>query len=172
MTELVSGLKINMKKENTETVNVNVDDDKMLDLDGPNEMLSSNETITDTVQIEKIQSKNDVVEHIDKLVKTNNENVVLKPLRDLFVDLNNIEPHKMFQSQCILNEPNGLKIVLNFVNDKPRDDVAVLVLTTTNYNSQPILNYQIEASVSKVCLFNLKKLIQCLLIKKIFYFVF
>lgn len=143
-----------MKKENHETSNINADDDKMLDIEDPIE------SISDNVKVDKINFdanqivKTEVVEHVDIVATKSSQDNVQKPLRELFVNLNSIQPHETFQSQCILDEPNGLKIVLNFAKDRPRTDVAVLVLTTTNFYNQPISNYQFEASVSKVKRFN------------------
>lgn len=155
MTELVSGLKINLKKDSVEPVGGSAEDDKMLDIGDAAEPSSSAEAIIDDVSIEQVNPKaaetikHETGDRRETLAKPNQENVQ-KPLRELFVDLNSIEPHETFQPQCILDEPHGLKITLNFAKDRPRQDVAVLVLTTTNHNSQPISNYQFEASVSKV----------------------
>lgn len=78
-----------------------------------------------------------------------------KPLSEINVDINSIMPHKTLAPRVLLEEEKGLKITLNFSRDRPRKDVTVLVIITTNHNSQPISNYQFEASVSRVSFISL-----------------
>lgn len=73
-----------------------------------------------------------------------------KALADIIVNLNDIRPHDEHTPRCILDDKSALKIMLNFAKDKPRSDVAVLVITTTNQNQLPIKHFQFEASVPKV----------------------
>lgn len=73
-----------------------------------------------------------------------------KPLSEINVDINTIMPHETLTPRILLDEKDGLKITLNFSRDRPRDDVTVLVITTTNHSSQSITNYQFDASVSRV----------------------
>lgn len=157
ITELVSGLKLNMGKQSTESYvnDPDLDDDKLL------------EEPDDVVPSPAINSEIDLLAHdFDPLaasqpsearptpknevsVKNGPENVN-KPLSEIFIDLNSIQPNDEHPPRCILDESNGLKIMLNFTKDHPRPDVVVLVITTTNHNSLPLSNYQFEASVTKV----------------------
>lgn len=77
-----------------------------------------------------------------------------KPLAEIVIDLNEVRPHDEYAPRCIMDEKCGLKIMLNFTKDKPRPDVAVLVVVVTNHNKLPIKNFQFEASVQKVCMKN------------------
>lgn len=157
ITELVSGLKLNMGKNSTETcpLDADLDDDKLLEQ--PEDAVPLHATNCD---IDLLAHDFDPLASNDPIeVKSTpkNENPskngpenVNKPLSEIFVDLNSIRPHDEFHPRCILDESSGLKIMLNFTKDHPRSDVVVLVITTTNHNSLPLFNYQFEASVTKV----------------------
>lgn len=58
------------------------------------------------------------------------------------VDLDSIEPAS---DRTILNEPKGLKVVLNFTKEHPREDVAVIVVSVANQS--PNLVTDIELSL-------------------------
>lgn len=158
ITELVSGLKLNMGRNSMENCvdDPDLDDDKLL------------EDPIDVVPLQTTNCEIDLLAHdFDPITAANqstetvpapkNENAtknghenVNKPLSETIVDLNTIRPHDEYQPRCILDESNGLKIMLNFTKDHPRPDVVVLVITTTNHNSVALSNYQFEASVTKV----------------------
>lgn len=144
LTQLISGLKSNLKKETEESPIL--DDDKLL-LDDVEPLgaspikLEANEPII----IDDLPSSAQHVISIDE-----NSSQTNKPLADILVDLNEIRPHDEYAPRCIMDEKSGLKIMLNFTKDKPRPDVAVLVITTTNQNKLPIKHFQFEASVPKV----------------------
>lgn len=142
LTQLISGLKSNLKKDSEESPSV--EDEKSL-LDNDVEPL-------DTLPMKKLNDDllsilSDNTTATDEIVVPSNVN---KALADIIVDFNDIRPHDDHIPQCIFDEKSGLKIVLNFTKDKPRSDVAVLVITTTNHNSLPVKNFQFEASVPKV----------------------
>lgn len=144
LTQLISGLKSNLSKEADESPQQ--DDDKLL--------------LDDIEPVEKSPIKSDLID--DPIVDKPNESVaspvvecssqinVSKPLAEIVIDLNDIRPHDDYAPRCIMDEKCGLKITLNFTKDKPRPDVAVLVITTTNHSKLPIKNFQFEASVQKV----------------------
>jgi ADP-ribosylation factor-binding protein GGA len=72
-------------------------------------------------------------------------------LKDIRVDINDIEPSDTEPPRIIVDEKKGLKILVNFTNDKPAKDVMVLVITVINQGSMAISNFQFDASVSKPC---------------------
>lgn len=151
ITQLISGLKSNLTKEPEEESPSLLDDDKLL-LDNDDEPLgltptkhpNSNESVADALKEQQTTT----------VSATPNESAVQvnlnKPLADIVVDLNEIRPHDDFAPLCIMDEKSGLKIMLNFTKDKPRTDVAVLVITVTNQNRLCVRNFQFEASVPKV----------------------
>lgn len=71
-------------------------------------------------------------------------------LADLHIDLANIRPSQV-PARIVLDDPLGLKVVLNFAADRPRDDVGCYVLTITNQARQPIRGLSVIASASKPC---------------------
>lgn len=73
-----------------------------------------------------------------------------RPLSNFNIQIDSITPGDI-PPRIIMEETAGLKIMLHFVKDRPRDDISVIVITTTNHNSIAIKDYQFDASVSKVC---------------------
>lgn len=73
-----------------------------------------------------------------------------RPLSNFNIEIDSITPGDS-PPRIIMEETAGLKIMLHFVKDRPRDDISVIVITTTNHNSIAIKDYQFDASVSKVC---------------------
>lgn len=71
------------------------------------------------------------------------------PLSEIVVDINSIRPGNK-PPLTIMDDPEGLKVMLHFARDHPRENVSVIVITTMNQNALPITNYQFDASVSKV----------------------
>lgn len=94
----------------------------------------------------------DVEPSIDLIVKpiTADRGAELRPLSEMSIDIEAIRPGAE-PPKTIMDEQEGLKIVLHFAKDRPRDDVSVIVITTTNQNSQPISNYIFDVSISKPC---------------------
>lgn len=72
-------------------------------------------------------------------------------LKDINLDINEIEPSETEAPRTILDEKKGLKILVNFTNDRPGKDVMVLVITVINQGPSAISNFQFDASVSKPC---------------------
>lgn len=72
-----------------------------------------------------------------------------RPLANFYIEIDSITPGEC-PPRTIMEETAGLKIMLHFVKDRPRDDISVIVITTTNHNSIAIKDYQFDASVSKV----------------------
>lgn len=129
------------------------DDDEILQV----EQIQTTPVQTNLVNTETDQAVTDqVVTQIKSEVCGNSVEITekLKSLAEIYVDLNTIRPHEKYLSRCILDDPSGLKIMLNFAKDRPRDDVSVYVITTTNQNRSPITHYQFDASVSRVSILN------------------
>lgn len=74
----------------------------------------------------------------------------VKPLAEIDLKLDEIQPSSL-PPRVVLDEPQGLKISLNFVRDRPRDDCLVVVISTINQGPTPIKNFQFDASVPKPC---------------------
>lgn len=175
MTDLVSELKFGLQKELKAACTPS--DDLLIDNDGS---LYDDEAILDHNDGDNNTNLNGLIESIqiqcDNNSQKSNENVsktsvtslagddeqqpqfqtlkqqhpLRKPLSEINVDINTIMPHESLTPRILLDEKNGLRITLNFSRDRPRDDVTVLVITTTNHSSQSITNYQFDASVSRV----------------------
>lgn len=173
MYDLVSELKSGLQKEQTRSspdvelflcVEAN-NDDAILDHIDMNKTYGDNQlpdilqpvddaTSTKCDTLEENSQKSRGNQHATKSdVSILAENSARKPLSEINVDINTILPHETLTPRIILDEKQGLKITLNFSRDRPRDDVTVLVITTTNHSSQSISNYQFDASVSRVGLF-------------------
>lgn len=153
LSNLISGLKINLTKETEAdlmagTSTNDLEDDEILLVE---QFQMPIETSSVNVEADKSavepQSK---TEANDNAVDKANSVEKLKALSEMYVDLNSIRPHEKHLSRCILDDSSGLKIILNFAKDRPRDDVSVYVITTTNQNRSPISNYQFDASVTRV----------------------
>lgn len=72
-----------------------------------------------------------------------------KPLSDLVVDLDHIQPSS-HPAKVIMDDANGLKVMLHFALDRPRNDVSVIVMVTTNQSSERVSKFVMDASVTKV----------------------
>lgn len=83
----------------------------------------------------------------EKREKTKTE---VKPLTDIDVSLSNVTPSNV-PPMTIFEEDNGLTVVLHFCQDKPRPDVNVVVISTTNKNKKPIIDFRFQGVVPKVC---------------------
>lgn len=145
LTQLISGLKSNLSKEADESPQQ--DDDKLL-LDDDIEPFEKSPIIFEPIDDPIIDKPNESATSI--VGECSKQIIVNKPLAEIVIDLNEIRPHDEYAPRSIMDEKCGLKITLNFIKDKPRPDVAVLVITTTNHNKLPIRNFQFEASVQKV----------------------
>lgn len=70
-------------------------------------------------------------------------------LKDINLDINEIEPSDTEPPRTIVDEKKGLKIVVNFTKDKPSKDVSVLVISVINQGPFAINNFQFDAVVAK-----------------------
>ncbi|XP_018044235.1 PREDICTED: ADP-ribosylation factor-binding protein GGA1 [Atta colombica] len=71
-------------------------------------------------------------------------------LTDITVCLEDIKPGTN-PPITVIEEKNGVSVVLHFAQDSPRSDVSVIVITTMSKNAKPLNNYLFQAVVSKKC---------------------
>lgn len=74
----------------------------------------------------------------------------IKPLTDIVVNLEDIKP-SVNPPLTVIEERNGISVVLYFTQDNPRPDVSVVVITTMSKNAKPLNNYLFQAVVPKKC---------------------
>ncbi len=129
---LVSGMKTVMLSSSSSTPVV--EDDKMLE---------------DFMEIPD-EPKKEIVEKVVDLVEKKVAEPVKKSLAELEIDINSIEPSDE-PPRVLLDERKGLKVMLNFAKDRPRDDVLVVVITVINQGAQQVKNFHFDSSVSKPC---------------------
>lgn len=72
-------------------------------------------------------------------------------LKDINLDIGEIQPSEIEVPRTILDEKKGLKVIVNFTKDRPAKDVVVLVISVINQGSAAINNFQFDASVTKPC---------------------
>lgn len=71
-------------------------------------------------------------------------------MTDINVNLEDIKPGTR-SPITVMEEKNGLSVILHFAQDSPREDVSVLVITTMSKNKKPLSNYLFQAVVPKKC---------------------
>ena len=71
-------------------------------------------------------------------------------LADLEVPLSSIRPGST-PPMTIQDSPDGVCIILNFGQDKPRDHVSALVVTIINKSPEPMSDFELKAVVPKGC---------------------
>lgn len=74
----------------------------------------------------------------------------IKSLTDITVCLEDIKPG-INPPLTVIEERNGISVVLHFAHDSPRSDVSVIVITTMSKNAKPLTNYLFQAVVPKKC---------------------
>lgn len=72
----------------------------------------------------------------------------LKPLTEINIDLDNVEQSSE-PPRTVLDEKNGLKVMLNFAKDRPRPDTIVIVISIINQGTTDVSNFTFDASVKK-----------------------
>lgn len=140
LDSVVSGLKTNLSTGKQNGVEKKV------------ETILETDAKTSPAKVEEILSEPVDDELVINLPTTNIENVKdqpLKPMSEIIIDIDSIQPGSE-QPRTIMDDKDGLTIVLQFAKDRPRPDVSVIVITTTNQNSNQISDYEFNASVSKV----------------------
>lgn len=74
----------------------------------------------------------------------------IKPLTDINISLQDIKPGTI-PPMTVIEEKNGISVILHFARDSPRPDVFVIVITTMSKNAKPLNNYLFQAVVPKKC---------------------
>lgn len=72
-------------------------------------------------------------------------------LKDINILIDDIEPSEVEPPRTIMDEKDGLKVLVNFTKNIPAKDVSVIVITVVNQGSVAIKNIQFDASASKPC---------------------
>lgn len=111
--------------------------DNILDLSLSLDNAKSDASPTESVESNSTEEKRE---------KTKSE---VKPLTDLDISLANVTPSGV-PPMTIFEEEDGLSVVLHFCKDKPRPDVNVIVISTTNRHKKPILDFRFQGVVPKV----------------------
>ncbi|CAK1580478.1 unnamed protein product [Parnassius mnemosyne] len=118
--------------------------DNILDLGLP---LGNNVTHVD-IETPVTNKAETITERKDSI--KNNKVGDVKPLTDINVSLQSIQPSKV-PPLTVYEEEGGVTVVLHFCKDKPRPDVNVIVISTTSKNSSPIEDYKFQAVLPKGC---------------------
>lgn len=127
---LVSGMKTKLLS-GPEEILVEVPAKSSSDSDDDVHNLISEETVPEVVEAKQIEQK--------------------IALKDINLDISEIQPSDDEPPRTILDEKKGLKIQMNFTKDRPAKDVMVLVITVINQGPMAINNFQFDASVKKPC---------------------
>ncbi|XP_011861202.1 PREDICTED: ADP-ribosylation factor-binding protein GGA3 isoform X2 [Vollenhovia emeryi] len=106
---------------------------------------NSNSEITNA----KIQQQEMMQLH-NGMSRIENTEPEIKPLTDITVCLEDIKPG-INPPVTVIEEKNGISVVLHFTQDTPRSDVSVIVITTMSKNAKPLSNYLFQAVVPKKC---------------------
>lgn len=146
LDSIVSNLKTNLKCGNESNKSKQYDDDEMIEMTPDDNLLTSESLGEIGIKSGKVLKDIEVV--MEQHLKLESD-YVERPLSNFTIEIDSITPSDS-PPRIIMEEPTGLKIVLHFAKDRPRDDISVIVITTTNHNSIPIKDYQFDASVSKV----------------------
>ncbi|XP_035740855.1 ADP-ribosylation factor-binding protein GGA3-like [Vespa mandarinia] len=118
--------------------------------------LNGDDTLVDISQ-SRNKSKNIETDEENTLMKvsdvpalTVNSEPAIKPLTDINVNLQDIKPGTN-PPITVIEDKNGITVVLHFAQDSPRPDVSVIVVTTMSKNTKPLSNYLFQAVVPKKC---------------------
>lgn len=67
----------------------------------------------------------------------------LHSLEDINVDLDSVELRSDVPPRTVLNEAQGLRVVLNFTKEHPREDVAVIVASVANHSAYLVTDIEV-----------------------------
>jgi len=118
-------------------------------LEGPDDAEASAKPASDSDDDHSLISEDAPTEKIVEVLEVKQPEKIA--LKDIKVDISEIAPSETEAPRTIMDEKKGLKILVNFTNDRPARDVMVLVITVTNQGPSAISNFQFDASVSKPC---------------------
>ncbi|KAG5671739.1 hypothetical protein PVAND_001919 [Polypedilum vanderplanki] len=122
-------------------------------LTGDSEDQEISKEIDDVMLISETPQEEKIVKLIeDTVIAPVNEYTEKKvALKDISIDISEIQPSEVEAPRTILDEKKGLKVIVNFTKDRPAKDVVVLVISVNNQGPVAINNFQFDASVSKPC---------------------
>lgn len=124
-------------------------DDAMVDISTPN---TSNNLINNNQNVDILNlglGDNNTKELTNKDNEVKKDDLKVKPLTDINVTIQSVHPSKV-PPMKVFEEEDGVTVTLHFCKDKPRDDVNVIVISTTSKNSSPIEDYKFQSVVPKV----------------------
>lgn len=148
LDSIVSSLKTDLKCGSDSNNSKPWDDDEMIEMASDDNQLTDN-GVDDLVTPKSPIIAKDTEAAIQQSLKSAGD-CAERPLSNFNIEIESITPGDS-PPRVIMEETVGLKIILHFAKDRPRDDISVIVITTTNHNSIAIKDYQFDASVSKVC---------------------
>ncbi|KAL2738980.1 ADP-ribosylation factor-binding protein GGA3 [Vespula squamosa] len=137
------------KSSNNENDKVKNDSISPKFLNGDNTLVNVSQSCYKSKNIE-IGEENTLMKVNDVPALTVNSEPAIKPLTDINVNLQDIKPGTNLPI-TVIEEKNGISVVLHFAQDSPRPDVSVIVVTTMSKNTKPLSNYLFQAVVPKKC---------------------
>ncbi|GAB0094336.1 hypothetical protein DMENIID0001_096180 [Sergentomyia squamirostris] len=69
-------------------------------------------------------------------------------LEEIVIDLEKLIPDEKKLPRAVLEQPKGLRVLLNFTRTHPRPNVAVIVATISNQSTETINNIHLETSIN------------------------
>lgn len=151
LDSIVSNLKTNLTCGSDSNHFKPCDDDEMIEITSTDDNLLLTATVSDVIDVQQlITASKDNDTALQQDLKIGGD-LADRPLSNFNIEIDSITPGDS-PPRVIMKEAAGLEITLYFTKDRPRDDISVIVITTTNHNSISVKDYQFDASVSKVCL--------------------
>lgn len=151
LDSIVSNLKTNLTSGSENNHSKPCDDDEMIEITSSDDNLLLTATpVPDVIDAQQLLS---VLKDTDNAFQQDSRfggDLADRPLSNFNIEIDSITPGDS-PPRVIMKEAAGLEITLYFTKDRPRDDISVIVITTTNHNSIAVKDYQFDASVSKVC---------------------
>lgn len=124
-------------------------DDCMVDITEDFETKTEEKSKSRSNSVETKTDEKSQIVPVEKEEPKQKVKVEIKPLTDLSVTIESVKPSSI-PPLTVLEEKNGISVVLHFAKDKPRDDVHVIVVTTLSKNTSALSNYHFQAVVPKV----------------------
>lgn len=151
LDSIVSNLKTNLTCGSESNHSKPCDDDEMIEIVSSDDNLLLTATVPDVIDAQQLLStvSKDVDTALQQDLKIGGD-LADRPLSNFHIEIDSITPGDS-PPRIIMKEAAGLEITLYFTKDRPRDDISVIVVTTTNHNSNSVTDYQFDASVSKPC---------------------
>ncbi|KAG4075713.1 hypothetical protein HA402_003538 [Bradysia odoriphaga] len=150
LDSIVSNLKTNLTCGSESNHSKPCDDDEMIEITPSDDNPLLTGTVSDVIDTQQLLTvSRDTDTALQQDLKTGGD-LADRPLSNFNIEIDSITPGDS-PPRVIMKETAGLEITLYFTKDRPRDDISVIVITTTNHNSISVKDYQFDASVSKPC---------------------